>query len=238
MRLFSGHHEFVEPFIEHQGELRRFWLRKPRAVGERILLARKGFPVPVSQQERTIVFLEIGSAFGTGGHGTTEGCLLALEKCITGGETVLDVGTGTGILAVAARKLGAGPVTAIDVDGAACREAERNIAANGIEGEIEVIAGDIGSVDGRFDIVVANLRTPLLVELLDELVKKQKPRGITICSGVMERELHPFLALVDHSPLAIMEIRRVRGWTTLVLSGEPKERRKGVGGQNSGRMTG
>ncbi len=204
--------------------MRRFWLRKPREIGEKILLARTGFPILGSTRGRSIVFLGIGSAFGTGGHGSTEGCLLALEKHIAGGETVLDVGTGTGILAIAARKLGAGPVTAIDIDGAACREAKRNIASNGIVGGIDVFEGDIASVDGRFDIVVANLRTPLLVNLMEELEKKRNPRGTSIFSGIMESEIHSFLALFDRFPPESVEIKRVRGWMTLVLSGVPGER--------------
>jgi len=85
----------------------------------------------------TVFPVAVSSAFGTGGHGTTEGCLVALEKSIKGGETVLDVGTGTGILAIAARKLGAGHVTAIEIDPVACREAVKNIALNGIDGGID-----------------------------------------------------------------------------------------------------
>lgn len=206
----------VEPFIECLGERRWFWLRKPRKIGERLLVARNGARVPASEGARSIVFLETDGAFGTGGHGTTEGCLLALEAHLRGGETVLDLGTGTGILAVAARKLGAGAVTAADVDRAACREARRNIALNGVADGIAVVEGGIQAVQGPFDVVVANLRAPLLAGLLEELARRLKDGGTAILSGILERELHPFVALLERSGLATVGIRRVAGWMTVV----------------------
>lgn len=217
MLSFDAVSEYVDPFIEHQGERRGFWLRKPKAIGERILIARKGFPVPPSGKGKIVIILDVKSAFGTGGHGTTEGCLIALERFLRGGETVLDVGTGTGILAIAAHKLGAGHVTAIDIDGAACRETERNLALNGIGAGIDVVEGGISAVRDPFDVVVANLRTPILLELMDELAKKRNPRGIAIFSGIMEREIHPFLSFLRRYSLEPLQFLRNRGWMTLVL---------------------
>jgi ribosomal protein L11 methyltransferase len=221
MLAFDAGHGFLEPFIEHQGERRVFWRRKPKAIGSSFLLARKGMAVPPSHRTRSVILLDFDRAFGTGGHGTTEGCLIALEHAMSGGETVLDVGTGTGILAIAAHKLGAARVTAVDIDKAACEEAKRNLAINGIEGEIVVTEGGIGSVDGRFDIIAANLRTPVLVGLMDELTGKLNPGGFAILSGIMERELHPFLSFLEAYPLEPVEIQRIRGWMTLALESEP-----------------
>ncbi|MGE5189971.1 MAG: 50S ribosomal protein L11 methyltransferase [Gemmatimonadota bacterium] len=215
----------MEPFIEHLGERGRFWLRKPRAIGNRLVLARDGSPVPGSAGDRAVVRLAVGSAFGTGGHGTTEGCLLALEKAVRGGETVLDVGTGTGILAIAARKLGAGRVIAIDIDRAACAEARRNVAASGIGAGIGVIAGGIPSVRGIFDVVVANLRTPLLVDLADEVAARLAERGTAILSGILERELHAFLPCLESRGLECLELKRIRGWMTVVCARWDAERR-------------
>ena len=207
----------IEPFIEHQGEPRAFWLRKSRPVGETILIARKGFPVPDSLENRKTIFLDAERAFGTGGHGTTEGCLLALEKFLRGGETVLDVGTGSGILAIAAHRLGATHVTAVDIDGASCREARNNLSANGITTGIEVREGGIELAEGLFDIIAANLRPPLLIGLMEVLVDKLHDRGVAILSGIMERELHPFLAFLEKHPLELLDRKRIRGWMTLVL---------------------
>jgi ribosomal protein L11 methyltransferase len=211
--------EVIEPFIEHQGEKRGFWLRKPRSIGEKLLLAKKGSPLRIPG--KTVILLDPRSAFGTGGHGTTEGCLAALEKRIKGGETVLDVGTGTGILAIAASKLGAGRVTAIDIDPVACAEAVRNIALNGIGDGIDVIEGGIESAKDRFDVIVANLRTPLLVDLMDRLTERLAGRGVAIFSGIMERELHPFLAFLDGRCMETVEMERIGGWMTVVSRKRP-----------------
>ncbi|MDA8121397.1 MAG: 50S ribosomal protein L11 methyltransferase [Deltaproteobacteria bacterium] len=216
----------IEPFIEHQGEKRGFWLRKPRAIGEKLIIAKKsGF---LRVPGKTVIFLESRTAFGTGGHGTTEGCLVALEKIIKGGETVLDVGTGTGILAIAARKLGAGHVTAIDIDPVACRETVNNIALNGIDGGIDVIEGGIERAKGQHDVIVANLRTPLLVDLVDGLMEILAGRGLAIFSGIMEEELHPFLSVLEGHGMDALEVERIRGWMTVVS-------RKGGGLTSCGR---
>ena len=214
-------HECIEPFIEHQGEQRGFWLRKPRVIGETILIARQGKPVPDSHENRKWIFLDVQRAFGTGGHGTTEGCLLALEKYLRGRETVLDVGTGTGILAIAAYKLGAGHITAVDIDRTACLEARKNLALNEIEHGIFVREGGIQTAEGQFDIIAANLRTSVLMKLMDELISKLASRGIAIFSGILERELPAFLSFLEPYPLETLEIKRIRGWMTLVV-------RKGV----------
>jgi ribosomal protein L11 methyltransferase len=206
---------WVEPFIEHQGEQRGLWLRKPRAIGEKLLIARNGSAIPAPWKERTTVFLDFRSAFGTGGHGTTEGCLVEMEKFIRGGERVLDVGTGTGILAIAARKLGAAQVTAVDIDRGACEETGRNLAMNGISGGVVVVQGGIRSVADRYDIVVANLRTPVLAGIVGDLAGRLDRSGIAILSGILERELHPFLSLLGEYLIGTPEIRRVRGWMTL-----------------------
>lgn len=217
MLPFGSGHEILEPFIEHQGERRAFWLRRPKPIGARFLIARQGTAVPSRYRDRSVIFLTVDSAFGTGGHGTTEGCLIALERAIAGGETVLDVGTGTGILAIAANKLGATRVVAVDIDRSACGETERNLAINGIWRGIVVKEGGIGSADGRFDTVVANLRTPVLLGLMDELIGKLNPEGVAILSGIMEKELHPFLSFLDAYPLDTLNIQRIRGWMTVSL---------------------
>jgi ribosomal protein L11 methyltransferase len=208
----------IEPFIEIRGEHRSFWLRKPRRIGNRLLVARKGSRVPASDRDRAIIYLDVKRAFGTGGHGTTEGCLLALEKHLPGPETVLDLGTGTGILAIAARKLGAGSVTASDIDRTACRETRENLLLNGLQAEVEVVEGGIQSVRGPFGVLVANLRTYLLAGLLEEMVRRMEEGGVAIFSGIMEAELHPFVALLEKQPLAVLEILRIRGWMTVVAA--------------------
>ena len=211
----------IEPFIEHQGERRGFWLRKPRPVGEKILIVREGQVVPELFRSRTSIFLDFRSAFGTGGHGTTEGCLIAMEKAIRGGERVLDLGTGTGILAVAAHKLGAGHVAAVDIDRGACAATRNNLALNGIAGGVVVVEGGIRSVSDRYDVVVANLRTPVLVEILEDLSDRLDRSGVAILSGILEGEIHPFLSLLEERLFEPPEILRFQGWITVVSGKRP-----------------
>jgi len=210
------HERFVEPFIEHQGEGRVFWLRKPRPAGRRFLLARAGTPaLDGPAGDRIVIVLGVKRAFGTGGHGTTEGCLVALEERIRGGETVLDAGTGTGILAIAAAKIGARRVTAVDISRAACDETRANVGRNGVGEAVEVIEGGVEAVAGRFDLVVANLRTPILVGILPDLVARAEPAGGAILSGILERELCPFLSLLRRYPLEVVDTKTIGGWVTL-----------------------
>ncbi len=211
----------VEPFIEHQGEPRRFWLRRPRPVGEKFLIARDGQAIPERFLHKIPIILDFHSAFGSGGHGTTEGCLMAMEETIRGGERVLDVGTGTGILAVAAYKLGAGHVTAVDIDRGACAETRKNLARNGIAGGVVVVEGGIRSVPDRYDVVVANLRTPVLAGILEDMADRLSQAGTAVLSGILERELHPFLALLEQRLFEPPAIRRLQGWMTLVSRKRP-----------------
>ena len=213
--------ESVEPFIEHRWEPRLFWLRRPRPVGTRFLIVRKdrGLPDLSAARGRIPILLDIRRSFGSGGHGTTEGCLLALEKSVRGGERVLDLGTGSGILAIAARKLGATHVTAVDISGSACREARGNLLLNGIREKVVVLQGGIESIAGRFDIVLANLRTPILINLMEKIMKCTKEFGILIVSGIKEREIHSFRTFQARYSVSPAETIHVGGWVTLMTRG-------------------
>lgn len=213
--------ELIEPFIEHQGEIRGFRLRKHRSIGARLVIADKSRLLPFPG--KIVILLETEKAFGTGGHGSTEGCLAALDKFIRGGETVLDVGTGTGILSVAARKLGAGRITAVDIDGAACRETLKNLAMNGIDDGVDVIEGSVESVNCRYDLIAANIRTSLLVELMDAMMERLNPGGMGIFSGILERESHFFIHFIENRGLEVIETRAIHGWVTVVSRSTPAQ---------------
>jgi len=228
-------YEPVEPFIEHRWEPRTFWLRRHRPVGTRFLIARKdrGLPGPSAARGRIPILLDIRHAFGSGGHGTTEGCLVALEKAVRGGERVLDLGTGSGILAIAARKLGASHITAVDIRDSACRETRENLLLNGIREEVQVLHGGIESSGGRFDLVLANLRTPVLVTLMEKIIDRMVNNGIQIVSGIRESEFHAFDSFLRRVSLTPIETIGIRGWMTLV------SRRSGTGeGESFSRPSG
>jgi ribosomal protein L11 methyltransferase len=137
--------------------------------------------------ERTEIVIDPSMAFGTGTHFTTAACLELLEDELRDrdGGTVVDLGTGTGILAIAAVKLGADSVVAVDVDGDALIVAARNLDLNGIGARISLRAGSHQVVDGRHDVVLANILAPVLCDIADDLAAHVAHRGAVICSGLL-----------------------------------------------------
>jgi ribosomal protein L11 methyltransferase len=131
------------------------------------------------------VVLDPGMAFGTGAHPTTALCLEALSRALPSrpGSSVLDVGTGSGLLAIAARKLGAGRVAACDVDPVAMRVAGENAAANAVA--LELTAAPVEDIQGSFDLVVANILANTLVELSPHLASRLAPGGLLFLSGIL-----------------------------------------------------
>ena len=136
------------------------------------------------------IILEIdpGMAFGTGTHPTTRMCIKLIEKMINPKDSFLDVGTGSGILMIAAAKLGAAKMMGIDTDEVAVSVAEQNLLKNHINPDIfEVKTGNLVSgVIGRFSLVTANILSEIIVELLDDIHAVLEKNGIFICSGIIK----------------------------------------------------
>lgn len=133
--------------------------------------------------DRPVIVIEPGMAFGTGHHETTTACLLALQDLDLTGRRVADIGTGTGVLALAAIALGADHVVAVDVDPEAVEVAVANIAEHGVT-SIEVRLGSCEAVGDAADVVVANIITDKLLALAPALVGLTRPGGWLVCSGV------------------------------------------------------
>jgi len=180
--------------------------------------------VAVSAPEGAVeVVLDPGMAFGTGSHPTTALCLAALSELLVegAGASVLDVGTGSGLLAIAAHKLGAREVHANDVDPVAVEVARENAARNGVE---VLFSGEkLASLPGRFDLLVANILANTLVELAGEVASHLAPSGRAILSGI----LLPQEAVVRRAYLAaglrpLEELDRRQGeWVLLAFGREP-----------------
>jgi len=128
------------------------------------------------------IVIEPGQAFGTGHHETTAGCLAALQERDLAGARVLDVGTGSGVLAIAAARLGAAAVVAVDTDPLAVDAAVSNAAINGAR--VDVRRGSAADVDGGFEIIVANLDTAALSAVADALADRLASGGTLVASGV------------------------------------------------------
>jgi ribosomal protein L11 methyltransferase len=130
-----------------------------------------------------------GMAFGTGTHATTKLSIRALEKRLKrSGLSVLDVGTGSGILSIAAARLGAREVMGVDIDGVAVKMAKENVSKNGVTGIVKIRKGSIGDIQKRFDVVVANIDLRRLRRMRRSLLGHLKSKGFLILSGILEGE--------------------------------------------------
>lgn len=171
--------------------------RRPVAVGERFVIIPPGCK-DVAWPDRLPLCLAPGSAFGSGRHPTTRLALQGLEKCWTRGWPsaghaeralrAIDIGTGSGVLAIAAARLGALAVTAVDIDACARSEAAANIALNAAIDRITVTDADLGDLADSFDVVIANLRLPTLVQLLPWVRCHQPQMGCLVVSGIRQNE--------------------------------------------------
>lgn len=157
--------------------------------------------------------IEPKTAFGTGQHETTRLALKMMHAVVKPGDTVLDVGTGSGILSLAAARLGAARVTGIDVDALAVENAHANMRLNEIQGNVVFRTGTPEGVTGEFDVVVANIDGPTLARMLPALASRVAVRGNLILGGVPVQEQATFLEAVRAAGLQVLEVLDQHGWS-------------------------
>jgi len=158
---------------------------KPRKIGEKIVI-KPTWEEYEKQEGDVVLELDPGMAFGTGTHETTILCVKALEKWAASGRRILDIGCGTGILAIAGLLLGADFATAVDIDSNAVRITRENAAMNGVGDRIEAIQGDLlDKVTGQYDIVVANIIADVIIHLSKDVKNYMKKDGVFIASGII-----------------------------------------------------
>ena len=167
-------------------------------IGEKFIIKPSWICQPLPTSTRTIIELDPGAAFGTGLHPTTRLCLVRLEKYLVPGMSVLDLGTGSGILAIAAVKLGASSVLAIDIDPVAVKAARSNIRINGVEDHVQVKRGSLSTrtqreFKGSFDMAIANITAKTISDLSPGFAKVLKPGGKLIVSGINSQGLDEVL---------------------------------------------
>ena len=166
---------------------------RPLRAGHKVVIAPPWHDYTPESADEVVVILDPGMAFGTGTHPSSRLCLMGLEENIKPGNTVLDVGTGSGILAIAAAKLGASTVDAVDIEPVAVRSTKENAERNGVLDLIRVAEGSVapdGPFVGPYDIVLANIISRVLIELSHGLGKSVKPGGTLVLAGIIEgREL-------------------------------------------------
>jgi ribosomal protein L11 methyltransferase len=164
-----------------------------------------------------ILELDPGMAFGTGLHPTTQMCLLALEERIEPGMCVLDLGTGSGILALAAAKLGAAVVLAVDTDPVAVTAAQENVQRNGVAERVTVIRGSLDYTTDTYDLLVVNILAKVIVALAEEgLAERVKPRGQWVAAGIIEPQVGEVVAALEAAGLQVTAQRQISDWVTLI----------------------
>jgi len=172
-----------------------------------------------SREDDIIIQMDPGQAFGTGTHPTTAMCLEMLEQHIKSGDIVVDVGTGSGILAVTAALLGAKKVLALDTDPTAVQMAGENVRQNGVSSLVEVRKGNLlHNVEWHFDVVVANIISSVIKELTPAAVKVLKAEGYYIASGIIKERLPEVLDVLEQQNLMVKELREQGEWVALLAA--------------------
>ena len=168
-----------------------------------------------------IIEIDPGMAFGTGTHHTTCMCMERLEKVLRPGMEVFDVGTGSGILAIAAAKLGAETVKAVDIDATAVRVAAENIAANGLTEKINVKQGDLlQGTEGQADVIIANIIADIIIMLLEDVPGKLKNGGIFLASGIIEERQNDVAAAAAKAGLCVEAVDTKGDWVVMQMRKE------------------
>ena len=189
---------------------------RPLSVGRRLLVAPP-WDVPAAP-DRLVLIIEPGRAFGTGHHGSTAGCLELLERALDGAApaTAIDLGTGSGILAVAAARLGVERILAVDDDPDAVAAAAGNAERNGVAARIEVRLGDAATLEAApAPLVLANLLAAAHVRLAARYRRLLAPGGMLVLGGILEGEAGGVRDDLRAQGLASSDAVSIDGWTTL-----------------------
>ncbi len=188
---------------------------KPIDIGERLAI------VPSWQEyntDRIKISMDPGMAFGTGTHETTSLCLAQLDRHIKGGERVLDIGTGSGILAISALKLGANAAEGVDIDPMCVKVATENAAINNVSDDFKVLVGDLSELaTGEYDIICANIIASIIIKLVPFISPLLKDDGIFIASGIIYERLDEVVEAINLSGLKIKETLKDNGWVALII---------------------
>lgn len=207
------------------------WRAHARAwrAGRRIVVAPAWTPLPDwAGSDDLVVRIDPGQAFGSGSHPTTRDCLAELETLVGPGSTVLDAGSGSGVLAVAAALLGAARVRAVDVDPEAVRATAANVGAAGVADRVEVSDDPVGAGAEPVDVVVANIGAATLEELADDLVAALAPAGTLVLSGLLAEQVDRVLDRYRARGLVVRRTVADGEWRTVVLDrGAPGGGRRG-----------
>ncbi len=190
---------------------------KPLRIGEKLVVV----PAWEKYEEKPgdlIIKMDPGMAFGTGTHETTRLVAMLIEKYVQKGDVCLDLGTGSGILAIAASKLGAKSVNAYDIDPVAVRVAGENVKDNKID---NIVCGTSDLFNGieekTYDLICANIVADIIIRMLPDVKKYLKPNGILITSGIIDERAEEVLKAAEMTPLCYVETKEEKNWCAIVF---------------------
>lgn len=194
---------------------------KPFKVGKK--LAVKPSWEDYSDKERIILEIDPASSFGTGQHHTTRLCLEFLDECVKNGDTVLDMGCGSGILSIASILLGAESASAVDIEENAVKTAEENAVKNNIPAEkYRTFFGNIlcdeslaAKIDGKYDIITANIVADVLIAMKDYFMRYLKTGGILIVSGIIEERMEEVVTAIESVGFIKQNVSIKEGWAAV-----------------------
>jgi ribosomal protein L11 methyltransferase len=192
---------------------------KPQKVGDAFWVTPPWAASPTFRHRRVIT-IEPGMAFGTGTHATTRGCMEFIEKVAASfrgtGFNALDVGTGSGILAIALAKLGANRVWAVDTDPVALKVAGENLRCNSVRDKIQLSGSQVSRIRKSFPVVVANLTAETILDLAAALEKRVAPQGFLVLSGILNQKTKQVINQFAAN-FRVTRRKREKEWVTLLL---------------------
>ncbi len=186
------------------------WIRPP---WEKVLL------VPMEKE----LIIDPGRAFGTGQHESTKLCLLLCKRLFPSLNPeidILDLGTGTGILAIYAAKSGFENIYAIDIDPVSIEETKKNAKFNRVTDRIKAALIPLREIDLKFDLILANLTRPIIESMAEEIVLHLKDQGFLLLSGFLQRDVEPLAVLFNEKNLRIVEEEYMEGWASILMKKE------------------
>ena len=196
---------------------------QPIPIGEKLLIVPQWLS-PENPEHRIPVVLDPGMIFGTGAHASTQMCLRALEQTIHGGERVIDLGSGSGILSIAALLLGAQEATGVDIDPKAEDIARENAALNGLTApKFRAVTGNVigdkammeSLSEGGYDVVLANIVADVIIPLSAVVPHFLRPDGVFICSGILNTRLPEVERAIEVAGLTITQREMQEDWCRL-----------------------
>ena len=217
--------EGAEPRIEIVGVNEEDWANSWKKYYTTLHIGKRTVIVPMweeyeAKEGEVVIKMDPGMAFGTGSHETTRLIIELLEKYTEQGARMLDVGCGSGILAIVASKLGAGECKAYDIDPIAVKVANENIAASGQENITCEVSDLLKSVDldgGKYDLICANIVADIIIRMTPDIGRYMKDDTVLLCSGIIKERAGDVIAKLNEYALKVIERIDDNGWCALAV---------------------